>query len=154
MSLLEIRNKMFRAFLMIYSGTHLGMLIFLLTVARRGAYLSDLIGVLVITTLLCLLFLTFYSREELTGKWMFMRIGIHFVLNLVVLLSGATYFRWIIWTNDDAGRHLVTILCIFLIIYPIIAYLELREVRNLASELNQRLQERNKKKGQENKNKK
>ena len=146
MSLLEIRNKMFRAFLMIYSGMNLGMLTFLLTIARRGAYLSDLVGIFVIAVLLCLLFFAFYSQKELTGKRMFIRIGIHFVLNLVLLLTGATYFRWIIWRNDDAATHLVVILCIYFVVYLIIAYLELREVRNLASDLNRRLQERNKKK--------
>ena len=141
MSILEIRDKVLRGFFMIYSGMHIGLLAFMAFVARRGVLLSDLLGLFVLALLHCLLYFVFYSRRELTGKRMFTRIGIHYLLNLVLIFSGATYFRWVIWGNFDLD-HPILIFALFTIIYIVIAYLELREVRVLADELNKKLQKR------------
>ena len=139
MSVSEIFKTMYSSFFSIYGGTNIGMLVYLLTFARRGVFVSDIFGIFIISVLLCVTFILFYSKKNLTGKSMFIRIGIHYVTNLGVFLLGATYFGWLIWGMIE---QVILLPLLFTVTYVLIAYKELYEVRKLAEDLNQKLQQR------------
>ena len=139
MSVKEIVNKMLRSFFIIYGGMNIGMCIFLLTLARRGVYSADIFGMLVLSLLSCLTYFLFYSKEDLVGKQMFIRVGLNFVTNLVLLLTGARYFGWIAWREPG---DLILFVLIFAVVYVAVVYRELYAVRKLTNEVNQKLQER------------
>ena len=139
MSIKEIVNKMRRSFFIIYGGMNIGMCIFLLTLARRGVYAADIFGMFVLSLLSCLTYFIFYSKEDLVGRQMFIRVGFNFVANLVLLLTGATYFGWISWR---VAGDVILLVLIFIVVYVAVVYRELYAVRKLTDEVNQRLQER------------
>ena len=139
MSVKEIISKMRRSFFIIYGGFNIGMCIFLLTLARRGVFVSDVLGILVLSLLSCLSYFVFYSKNDLMGKQMFIRVGFNFAVNLVLLLTGATHFGWIVWRMP--GDWILFTL-IFIVVYVAVLYRELYEVRKLTDEINQKLQER------------
>ena len=143
MSVSEIIGKMKRSFFVIYGGTNLGLCIFILTLARRGVLATDIYGILIFSLLSCLSYFVFYSKEDLFGKRMFIRIGLNFVINLALLLSAATYFGWLTWLTWRVAIDVILFVFIFIVIYVAVAYRELYEVKKLADEINEKLHERN-----------
>ena len=139
MGLREVLQGMIRSFFVIFSCAVLAIYLFVMLFLKEGIHVNDITGALVLTILANLAYFILYSKKELSKKQIFLRNIIHFVVVATIIMLGANFLGWLSPRNPGKSIFFV---CVFIFIYTLVTVIEFRQLKKLANQLNQKLQER------------
>ena len=135
----EMFKEIIGSFFVIFTVAIMGLVIYHYSFGLQRALLIDIVAIFIISIFTALAGVILYPSREPKRLEMILRYVIHSILIFVIIFAGATYMRWIIWSEPlTVIRFAALIVATFITVHAVIFY----QTKKLADELNEKLKER------------
>jgi len=139
MDIRERLLKMVQTFFVTFTASMAAMYVYMLIFGIDTLHINNITAVFIMSVLLNLTVLIFYSKKEISRLQMVARNCIHLLINIMILLATAIHMGWI---SPHQPMQIAVFLGLVVVIFSLMSLRGFYQSKKLADNLNRRLQER------------